>query len=352
MRGRSWSAALRAASVALAGALLVGCASFPRVSEPPRAPSRDGAAFIEGAAGARLWTAVHAPRTEPWGVVYFVTGPEVGSDEPYPELARALDAAGIATVALHVRGSGFSSGVRGDVEDYALVLEDLQRGLDHAWDTFPGKRIFLFGHSVGAAFALHVATHARTPIAGVVLVNPAYRLRYAEGMGPSFGDYLRFAFDTAFRWSSITVDMNSNPAAVKDAADREEGLRMQRDPAVVRYFSMRAMFGERSVIADCEKNAAALEVPLLLVQGERDALVDPSGSDAILAAARVADKTKLSAPRGAHGATAVETVVGDLVAWLERHRAAPPAQPLRARRLGPPQIDGDPVQTAQAPFAR
>ncbi len=323
MRHRWGSAARRLGAVGVAAALLFGC-GFPRVAEPPAAPRVEGARFIEGPGGARLWVAVRSPRVEPWGVVYFVNGPEVGSDEPYPELTRALDASGVATVTLHVRGAGFSSGVRGDVEDYALVLEDLQRGLDHAWDAFPGKRIFLFGHSVGAAFALHVATHARTPIAGVVLVNPAYRLRYAEGMGPSFGDYVRFAFDTAFRWSCITVDMNSNPGATKDPSDRAEGLRMQRDPAVVRYFSMRAMFGERAVMGDCERNAAALEVPLLLVQGARDALVDPAGSDAILAAARVPDKTKLVAESGAHGASAVETETRALVAWLERHRAPAP----------------------------
>jgi len=122
-----------------------------------------------------------------------------------------------------------------------------------------------------------------------------------------------------FRRSALTVDMNGNPSAVKNPADRDEALRMQRDPLVVRYFSMRYLLAQRKVMNACLKNAAAIDAPLLLVQGAEDALVDPSGNEAILAAARTADKVKLVA-KGAHGSSAVETVVDELVAWLRGHR--------------------------------
>jgi len=294
-------------------------ASHQRRSKPPLEPPR-AATWLQGARATRLYFSASPPAGEPWGVLHFVPGPEVGAAEPYPGFTAALHAAGLATTVLHARGSGFSDGVRGDVEDGGLILDDLHRGLERARATFPGRPIFLFGHSAGAALALEVAARSEAPLAGLILVNPAYRLSAAEGMRPSLADVVRFAFDTLFRRSALTADMNGNPAAIEHAADREEALRMRRDPLVVRFFSMRFLLGQRAVMKACPRNAAAVHAPLLLVQGAGDALVDPRGSDEILAAAGTADKVKLVAARGGHGASAVETIVEALLAWLRARR--------------------------------
>jgi alpha-beta hydrolase superfamily lysophospholipase len=299
---------------------LLGCASFERLTEPPIEPPREGASWIQGARGARLYFSAKQPVGEPWGVVYFVLGPEIGAAEPYPEFTAALHRAGLATAALHPRGAGYSDGVRGDLDDHGLFLDDLRLGLEHARESFPGSAVFLFGHSAGATLALRVAADAVPPPAGLVLVNPAFKMTYGDGMGPSLPDYLAFGFNAVFRRSALTVDMNSNPSAVKNAADRAEALAMQRDPLVVRYFSMRYLLAQREVMNACLQNAAAVEAPLLLVQGAEDGLVDPRGNDEILAAARTADKAKLVATRGAHGSSAVETVVEELLRWLQAHR--------------------------------
>ncbi len=300
--------------LALAG--LPGCASFERVSRPPLAPP-DGASWIEGARGARLYFSATTPAGGTRGVVYFVLGPEIGSEEPYPKFTSALQAAGLATTVLHPRGSGYSDGLRGDTADYGLVLDDLRLGLARTRAMFPGKAVFLFGHSAGATLALHLAATAGPPLAGLVLVNPAYKMTYGEGMGPSPTDYLAFAFNAVFRRSALTVDLGGDPAAVKDAADREEALRRQRDPLVVRHFSMRYLLAQREVMTACPANAAAVDAPLLLVQGAADALVDPAGNDEILAAARTADKARLVAARGGHGSSSVETTVEELLRWLQ-----------------------------------
>jgi hypothetical protein len=68
-----------------------------------------------------------------------VLGPEIGANEPYPKFTAALHTSGIATVVLHPRGTGFSDGVRGDIDDYGLFLADLQLGLEQAQKVFPGS---------------------------------------------------------------------------------------------------------------------------------------------------------------------------------------------------------------------
>lgn len=283
----------------------------------PVQPPGDGLTWVEGARGIRLYVSVRAPDAAPRAVVSFVVGPEVGSAEPYPRLSGALREAGVAAVTVHPRGSGYSDGARGDVDDHGLVVGDLRLGVAHARRAFPGAAVFLFGHSAGAALALHVAASGPGPLAGVILVNPAFRLARAPGMGPTLRDYASFAFDAVFRRSVPTVDMNRDPSAIQDPDDRAEALAMRQDPAVVRFFSLRYLLAQRAIMGACAKNAALVDAPLLLVQGARDALVDPRGNDEILRAWRGADKTRLVAP-GAHGASSVEALVPDLVSWLLR----------------------------------
>jgi alpha-beta hydrolase superfamily lysophospholipase len=303
----------------------LGCASHPLLTKPPMAPpdhaiGKQTTTWLKGAQETRLYFATAPPDGEPRGVIFFVLGPEISSFDSYPRLTAALRASGVATAVIHPRGTGFSDGLRGDIEDYSLFVDDLQLGLAQTRETFPGKPIFVFGHSAGAALALDLAVNQQKAIAGVILVNPAYKLTYADGMGPTFSDYVSFAFNSVFRRSALSVDMNSNPAAVRNANDRAEGIALQRDPLVVRYFSMRYLSAQRELMSACATNAAKLNAPLLLVQGEQDALVDPRGTDEILAAAHTNDKVKLVAPHGGHGSSAVETMVVEVLRWLRIRR--------------------------------
>lgn len=294
---------------------LVGCASFPRVTRPPGAPPA-GAEWLQGRGGEQLFTATVLPAGEPVGVIFIVLGPEISAAPLYPVFAAALRDAGFATAVLHPRGTGYSSGLRGDLDDSELFLADQRQGLEHLRARFGPKPLFLLGHSAGAAFALELAATAGEPLAGVVLVNPAYKLLATEGMAPSFGDYLVYAGNLIFRPAALTVDMNSRPSAIAHPADRAEAEAMQADPLVVRYFSMRFMLAQKQVMDRCAKNATELSAPLLLVQGEKDGLVDPRGNDELLAAAKSPDKAKLQVPEGGHGSSAVELSAELIVSWL------------------------------------
>lgn len=297
-------------------ACLAGCASFPRMTTPPLDPPAD-AQWIAAADGVPLYASTWLPDAEPVvGVVYLLLGPEISAAPLYPRFVAALRARGFVVSLLHPRGTGYSPGMRGDLDDYQAFLSDQQQGLAQLRQRFPSTPIFLFGHSAGAALALQLAATERPAPAGVLLVNPAYRLVYSEGMGPSFGDYLVYAGNAVFRPAALTVDLNSRPAAVAHPGDRAEGEAMQRDPLVVRYFSLRFLFAQKKVMDACVKNAAATGAPLVLVQGAQDVLVDPRGNDEILAAARTTDKTKLVAAEGGHGSSAVETMVDPLIDWL------------------------------------
>lgn len=290
----------------------------PRLTHPPLA-APPGAEFFTAADGTSLYTSAMGKAER--GAVWFVSGAEAQAEPPDPKLAAALRDAGFCTIVFHPRGTGFSAGLRGDSDNYDLFLSDHHRFLQHLMTRF--ARVFLIGQSAGCAFALEAAVQAPRAVAGIVLSNPAWRLRRARGMTPSLGDFLRFAWNFAFRASALTVDMNSNPSAVEFEPDRLEALAMGRDPLVVRYFSMRYLTAQAKVMRRIPDNLARIAAPVLLVQGAHDGLVEPASLDVLLAKAGSADKRKLLAPDGGHGSSTVETQVEPIVAWFVAHSPQP-----------------------------
>jgi acylglycerol lipase len=295
-----------------------------------------GADWVVGDDGQRLYSRWQRP-VDPHGVVWYVLGPECGAAFPYPRLTQALLDAGFVVTLMHARGTGYSPGARGDIRDYQAFLEDYRRFRAEIERRFPGLPVFLLGQSVGATLAAHVAATGALPLAGVALVNAAYRLRNASGMTPTWRQYVAYAVNLILRPSAPVVDMNSRPSDVTFGPDREEALAMQRDPVVVRYFSMRTLLAQKRLMNRLPANVAALTVPVLIIEGAHDALVDPSGNDELLARAAVTGSARVVAPDGGHGSSAVETAVEPLVCWLEARLVTPSPVDIAACRPGGPE---------------
>jgi fermentation-respiration switch protein FrsA (DUF1100 family) len=86
---------------------------------------------------------------------------------------------------------------------------------------------------------------------------------------------------------------------------------------------MRMLLAQKRLMDRLPDNVAALTVPLLIIQGAHDALVDPAGNDAFLARARTTGSTTVVAQDGGHGSGALETAVEPLVRWLDARLVAP-----------------------------
>jgi fermentation-respiration switch protein FrsA (DUF1100 family) len=83
---------------------------------------------------------------------------------------------------------------------------------------------------------------------------------------------------------------------------------------------MRMLRAQRRLMDRLSANVGALGalgLPVLIVEGAHDALVDPRGNDELLARATATGSAKLIVPDGGHGSSAVETAVETLVRWLE-----------------------------------
>jgi len=93
----------------------------------------------------------------------------------YEHVAEWLNTRGWHVAAHDHRGHGRSGGARGTLRRADdLILDAEQRIAQFSEET--GIRPILLGHSMGGMVAAHVALRAKAPIAGLVLVSPAFKL--------------------------------------------------------------------------------------------------------------------------------------------------------------------------------
>jgi pimeloyl-ACP methyl ester carboxylesterase len=194
------------------------------------------------------------PGTAPWPHVFLVHGYLAFMDWGFlPALARALTANGLAVVQFNLSGSGvgpeldrFSDPIafahntyEQELEDLWAVAESLRRGQLGALDPERGG---LFGHSRGAAMAVLHADRWR-----------------AAGHRP---------YRALCTWSAVAEVGRYDPERLVEW--RQRGfLWVQLEPDLLRDFEGRP---DR---LDVRAAAGRLDVPLLLVHGDRDRSVLP-----------------------------------------------------------------------------
>ncbi len=249
------------------------------------------------------------------GVLAVFQGLGGGGRNDFQNFGKRLAANGYVVYLVYERGTGYSEGRRGDVKDFRLIIEDYQYLIHMLRALYPEQPLFIFGHSLGGAISVKLAAEPVEELAGVILLNPAYKFK--KTAGPSFFQMTAYGFNYLFRSSALTVDVTGDPERIINPKERAEVQLRLKDPLVVKKHSMRYMAGAKKVMDACEENAEKADVPLLLIYGEKDEFVDHEGSEAILFKWRNPDKTRIIIRDGGHGAYMADEVWADVLQWLD-----------------------------------
>jgi acylglycerol lipase len=163
----------------------------------------------------------------------------------FSNVAPELAADGNEVYALDLRGFGQSvilgSG-RGVVADFNRHLQDIDDFVSYLRCERKGKRLFVFGHSLGGAYSLWYAAHFPLKVDGLVLAAPA-------------------------------VICNIDVANVARKRDLEEVAIMQSDPFEATVLPEAYLQEAISLVNTSLENAKCVKTPTLILQGSADIIV-------------------------------------------------------------------------------
>lgn len=275
--------------------------------------------FFSGVRNFEIYYQYWLPDGEPRAVLLISHGLAEHSGR-YANVVSYFVPRGYAVYALDHLGHGKSAGRRvyvGRFEDFTDVLS---RYLDMVRDWQPDKPVFLLGHSMGALIGGIFLLQHQTELAGAILSGIPFKI--PDNVSP------------------ITVALSGLLSRLMPRLGLA-GLNVQgvsRDPAVVRAYvrdplvytgrtTARLAYELLKAIRRLRGDAAHITIPLLILQGSADVMVDPDGARALYREAGSADKT-IKVYGGLYheiyNEPEHEQVLGDVGAWLEaRVRSSP-----------------------------
>jgi acylglycerol lipase len=256
--------------------------------------------------------------TEPWAVLVFLHG--IASHAGwFAETATDLAERGVAVYAPDRRGSGRSGGRRGHLDRYERAIDDVERVAGQAALECPGTPVFLAASSWAAKLAVVHAARRPPWLAGLLLLGPGLLARV--NLSPARRAAVlagHVVAPTARLPIPLTPELYTPSPRYRELI-RADPLRLLE--ATTRFFWETARLDRLRARA-----SAGLRLPLLVLQGEADAMMDVPATRAWFAALGVEDRTYLAYPGAGHTLDFEPDrtrYLADMLAWLSDR--VPPA---------------------------
>lgn len=200
----------------------------------------------------------------------------------YSHVARFFNEKGFRVVGFDHRGHGQSDGKRGHTPHVTAFFEDVMLMLNHIKKTFNDENIVLWGHSMGGNIVLNTILRFHPTLVKVVVVTGAW-IRLAFEPKPlmiTLGKVMRSIYPTFSQNSGLNVQHICSDKRVVEA--------YKSDPLVHSQITAAAGMGLTESAAWLDAFADKVPYPLLMMHGEKDAIISPTAAKAF------AERTKSS----------------------------------------------------------
>jgi alpha-beta hydrolase superfamily lysophospholipase len=222
---------------------------------------------------------------------------------------------GYAVYGLDHIGHGRSEGTRVYVERFSDYTQTLKAYVDkiRAWQ--PDTPLFMVGHSLGGLIASAYLLDHQEDLTGAVLSGPGVKV--PDSISPMTVALGKVLSTLMPRTGLVQLDANE----------------ISRDPAVVQAYvndplvytgktTARLAAEMLKTMRRVTEEASAITLPVMIVQGSEDKLVDPAGARMLYETVSSDDKT-LKIYNGLYHEVFNEPehaeVLGDVEAWLDAH---------------------------------
>jgi len=270
--------------------------------------------FFKGVRDANLYFQSWLPESEPRAVLLMVHGLAEHSGR-YRNVVDHFVPLGYAVYGIDHLGHGKSDGTRVYVERFDDYTNTLKVYFDmiHGWQ--PEKPIFLVGHSMGGLISAVYLLDHQAELTGAVLSGPAVKIpsnitpvillmgKMLSALIPRFG-LLRLDADGVSRDPGVVKAYVSDPLVHTGKTTARLAAEMLK------------------VMQTISRQAAKITLPIMIVQGSADKLVDPAGAQMLFDAVSSADK-EIRIYDGLYHEVFNEPehdkVLRDIEIWLEAH---------------------------------
>ena len=272
--------------------------------------------FITVQDGLKIFVYEYVPVSDFENTIYIISGITGINHKSEKDIIELLSNKVNRVVVIHPRGTGYSEGIRGDIDPGAIITDYSEIISRDSYYSTGNKKILLYGHSMSCGFAIEVA--GKVPkVDGVILVNPPFKLKPARGMSPGLLNYPKYIGYYVFAPHKPVVNMAGDPSLIMYESDRFESEQRNTDPLLVKYFSMRCMAESKKIMNAMLDNAMQADFPLLLLYGENDNIVDKTGCDEIYSAWKSQNKNYEIIKGGSHGKSTVMKGAETITKWIE-----------------------------------
>jgi alpha-beta hydrolase superfamily lysophospholipase len=190
----------------------------------------------------------------------------------YESVAMFLNREGYALVGMDLRGHGKSGGQRGHFS-FEDAMNDIDLLISQAQALFPGKPVFLYGHSLGGLLVLDYAMkRPASSLKGIIATSPA--LGTANPV-PAW----KLALANVMKTINPSMTMNNDLDVTAISHNPDVITSYKSDPLVHPLISARLGWDLLQTGPWLVEHAAEFpDIPLLLMQGNADRIVDPAAT--------------------------------------------------------------------------
>jgi acylglycerol lipase len=234
----------------------------------------------------------------------------------FQQFAERMQERGITTYSIDVRGFG---GWSKQKQDFAATFGDVDTVIAAIKQEHADLPIFLLGESMGGAIALDYAALHPERVSGVISSVPAYDRLAKFRTGVNLGASFILSAGQHVSLKKILVERIFH--------DTEFGEQWKRDPDYRLAVKFSELMQFSKFMKRAQRSASEIEkVPIMIVQGEKDRLMNPEASERLFNSLRTNDKQILELADKGHlifeDGQFDQSVVNKVQMWLARHSGA------------------------------